>query len=261
MKAILDEVKLNKLAPSIFSTGGSEHVSSKYGFIPTINVVRGLSQAGFHPIYAGQSKTRIEGRKDFVRHIMRFRHESTMDSKDLIPEIVLVNSHDGSTSYQLRAGIYRCVCSNGLIVGDEMFSRRVKHQGDVIERVVGAANDLIEIVPLSVKKAQEWKEIPLTLEQKVLYSRSAMMLKWEGDQDQFPVKPNQILAPRRTEDTNNDLWTTFNIVQENIIRGGVRYKTEENRRQRTRAVNSVSENVRLNTALWTLTEKMAQLAK
>lgn len=262
MTQILSEVQLMKNAPSVFATGGSEHVSSKYGFIPTIEVVRGLRTAGFHPVMASQSRTRIEGRESYVKHVMRFRHESNIDlaKKDgMLGEIVLMNSHDGTTSYQLRAGIYRLVCSNGLIVGDDFFCRRVKHQGQVVDRVVEAANDLIEIVPISVEKVKEWQGIELNREQQVVYAQTAMGLKWDGEE--FPITPNQVLDPRRGADLGKDVWTTFNVVQENIIRGGVRYRTENGSRMRTRPVNSVGENVRLNTALWSLTEKMAELAK
>jgi len=259
MTQFISEVQLMKAAPSVFATGGSEHVSSRYGFIPTIEVVRGLRTSGFHPVMAAQSRTRIEGRESFVKHVMRFRHETAVEKGGVLPEIVLVNSHDGTTSYQLRAGIYRLVCSNGMIVGDEMFCRRVKHQGDVVERVVEAANDLIEIVPISVEKAKQWQGIELNREMQVAYAQTAMALKWDGEE--FPITPNQVLDPRRSADQKNDLWTTFNVVQENVIRGGVRYRTEAGSRMRTRPVNSVGENVRLNTALWTLTEKMAELAK
>jgi hypothetical protein len=258
MTAYLNEIELARRVPSIFAAGGSEHVSQRYGFIPTIDVVRGLGNSGFRPVMATQSRTRIDGRESFVKHIMRFRHESALEKVGVIPEIVLVNSHDGTTSYQLRAGVFRIVCGNGLIAGAETFCRRVRHQGDVVNRVVEAANDLIEIVPISVEKAVEWKGIELKREEAVAYAQSAMALKWDGEE--FPVTPDQILTPRRTADQNTDLWTAFNVVQENIVRGGIRYKTEAGSRMKTRAVNSVGENVRLNTALWTLTEKMAQLS-
>lgn len=261
MTTFLSEVQLNKLVPSVFATGGAARVSEKYGFIPTIEVVRGLEKSGFKPVAAFQSKTRNEDKKNHVKHVMRFRHETAVEKGGVLPEIVMVNSHDGSSSYQLRAGVYRLVCSNGLIVGDEIFCRRVKHQGDVINAVVEAASDLIEIVPISVTKALDWQSVNLKPEQKVAFAQAAMSLRWDKEEEEFPLTPNQILAPRRSADDKNDLWTTFNVVQENIIRGGSRYRTEAGSRMKTRAVNSVNENVRLNTALWTLTEKMAELAR
>lgn len=267
MSQFLDEVQLQKYVPSIFATGGASNVSQKYGFIPTIEVVRGLRTAGFHPVKASQVKNRTEERRDFGKHLIRFRHESNLAATKgdgLFSEIVLVNSHDGSTSYQLRAGVYRLVCSNGLIVGDDCFSRRIKHHGNVVEKVVEAANDLIEISPISVTKAKEWSEIPLQLEHKIAFAEAAATLKWnpqEIDEKPFSQISKGLLTPKRYDDHKNDLWTTFNVIQENMIQGGVRYRTDAGSRQRTREVGSVSENVRLNTSLWMLTEKMAELAR
>jgi hypothetical protein len=267
MSQFLDEVQLAKMVPSVFASGGASNTSSRYGFIPTIEVIRALRTAGFHPVKAQQTKSRLEERQEFGKHLIRFRHESNLASTKgdgLFSEIVMINSHDGSTSYQLRAGIYRLVCSNGLIVGDDCFERRVKHQGNVVEKVVEAANDLIEITPISVTKAREWEGIELQQDHKLAFAEAAAMLKWDQSQmDEKPLKQisQGLLSPRRYDDKKNDLWTTFNVIQENMIHGGVRYRTDAGSRQRTREVGSVSENVRLNTSLWALTEKMAQLAR
>lgn len=259
MTSFLNEIQLARLTPSVFAQGGSENTSSRYGFIPTIDCVRGLEKAGFRPVRAMQSKTRIAGRETHAKHIIRFRREGINEVGGMYPEIVMVNSHDGSTSYQLRAGLFRLVCLNGMIVGDDVFCRRIRHQGDVVTQVVEAANDLIEIAPLSVRKAEEWKQIELRPEAKQVFAETAAMLKW--DQENLAIHPSRLLEPRRMADKKDDLWTTFNVIQENLIRGGIRYRNENHQRQSTREVKSVTENVRLNTALWTLTEKMAELVK
>lgn len=260
MLNFLDEVQLNKVAPSIFAKQESDFVSDKYKFIPTIEILRGLKTSGFHPVLAMQSRTRLENRKNFAKHIVRFRHESAkIELGGIIPEIVLVNSHDGSSSYQLRAGVYRLICANGMIVGDETFCTRIHHKGNVVEKVVEAANELIEVVPISVRTAIEWQGIELKKEQREVFAQVAATMKWE--EDNLPVSTQNLLTPRRQADKGTDLWTTFNVIQENMLRGGIRYLTDDGARQRTREVGSVGENVRLNTALWSLTEKMAQLAK
>jgi hypothetical protein len=267
MNTFLDEVQLKKIVPSVFATGGASNTSDRYGFIPTIDVIRGLRNAGFMPVKASQTRSRSEDGREFGKHLIRFRHESNwaVSKEDgMFPEIVLMNSHDGSSSYQLRAGIYRLVCSNGLIVGNDVFCRRIKHQGDVVHKVVGAATDLIEISPISVRKANEWSEVKLLPEHKQVFAETAAMLKW--DKEVIDAKPfakisEGLLNPRRYQDHKDDLWTTFNVIQENMIQGGVRYRTDAGSRQKTREVGSVTENVRLNTSLWALTEKMAELAK
>jgi hypothetical protein len=160
----------------------------------------------------------------------------------------------------LTGGIYRLVCGNGLIVGNPLFSRSVIHKGNAIEKVLEAATDLIEISPISVKTIKEWEKIELSDKQKEIYSESAKMLKWDKDEE-INILPSQLLRSRRYEDKKNDLWTTFNVIQENIIKGGLRYrKSNDKRLNSTRGTSSITENVRLNTALWNLTEKMAELA-
>ncbi len=260
MTTFLNLDQLQKKCPSIFAQKGRDDTSCKYGFIPTLSVIQGLEKEGFYPVKAAQ-----QGKADYAKHMIRFRHHSYDHNNQLFlndaifPEIILVNSHDRSSSYQLRAGIYRLVCSNGLVAGTDMFLRKVRHSGQVIEKVVGAANDLLEVFPLSITKVEEWKEIDLNPEMKKVFAETAIGLKW--DTDNIPVKSEQLLIPQRRADTNNDLWTTYNVIQENMIKGGIRYRNPEGEKNKTRAVNSIAENVRLNTALWSLTEKMAELLK
>ena len=256
---IISEDQLRKQAPSIFALQAHEKTSSKYSLIPTIECVRGLEKAGFYPVKVQESNCRNKDNKPFAKHVIRFRKEGMVQVGGNVPEIVMINSHNGLSSYQLRAGIYRLVCANGLVVGNDMFYRSVRHQGEVISKVVESANEIIEIMPDAIEITENWKGITLNIEQKRIYAHSAAMLKW--DANEIEVVPERLLSPRRREDTNSDLWTTFNAVQENIIRGGVGYYNSESRRRgSTRAVNSVNENSRLNTALWNLTEKMASLA-
>lgn len=253
----LTEDRLARLVPSIFAEGGADSTSSRYSFIPTINVVRGLQQAGFQPIFATQSRTRIDGREGYVKHMLKFRHIHATEQSGVLPEITLINAHDGSSSYQLRASLFRMVCANGLIVASEYFTRKIRHSGEVVGKVVEAASELIDVLPLSVERVQEWQGIELNRDQQLAFASTALQLKWE--KDQAPVNEAEILVPKRIADNRRDLWSTFNVVQENMIRGGIRYETKNGSTFRTRGVNSVGENVRLNTALWTLTEKMAEL--
>ncbi len=255
----LDTHQLKKLIPSAFSEQAHEQASNKYGFIPTSKVIEGLGDAGFHPIKAWQTNCRNRENIPFTKHLIRFRKDGLEPINGIIPEIILVNSHDCTTSYQIRGGAYRLVCQNGLIVGSDLFKRSIKHQGDVTEKVISSASDIIEIFPKAVKIANEWKSIELSPKQKIAFAESALLLKWPNRE--LDVNPDYLTYPKRDADCSNDLWTTFNIIQEKLIKGGVKYRTPEAYRpeNRTRPVNSVSENVRLNTALWCLTEKMAEL--
>jgi len=257
---IITETQLNHIAPSVFSTKSHENTSSKYAVIPTIDCVRGLEKAGFYPVKVQESNCRDKDNKPFARHMIRFRREGTIEVGGNVPEIVMINSHDGKSSYQLRAGIYRLVCANGLVVGNDMFYRSVRHQGDVISKVVESAVEIIEIMPKAIEISKEWKGITLNHEERKIYAESAALLKW--DKGEIELNSESLLDRRRYADYGDDLWSTFNAVQENLIRGGVRYYNSASRTRRsTRGVNSVTENSRLNTSLWNLTARMASMAK
>lgn len=263
MTTFLTQDQLRDKAPSIFTKTAFEKTGSAYEVISTKEVLNALFDMGFGVTKAMETNPRKKERVGFSKHMLRLRRRNEEQINGFYPEVVLINSHDGSTAYQLRAGIYRMVCSNGMIVGDELFTHKVRHQGDVVERVAGACNDIIEVFPTAVKTVKEWQEIELSPEQQQVYASSAKMLKWNTTEDAtVEVETQTLLRPRRFDDKKNDLWTTFNVVQENMIKGGVITRNKETRqRRKSRGVNSVYENTRLNTALWTLTNQMASLAK
>ena len=78
-----------------------------------------------------------------------------------------------------------------------------------------------------------------------------------------PIKAEQLLFPRRHEDCADDLWTVWNVVQENAIKGGLRGVGHDDlgrpRRVKSRAVSGIDQDIKLNKALWLLGERMAEL--
>jgi hypothetical protein len=105
------------------------------------------------------------------------------------------------------------------------------------------------------------KEIPLTPAMADAYAEAALSLRYDTEEKAAPVPVAQVLEPRRAVDNSPDLWSTFNRVQENLVRGGLSATAAHGRRNRTRAINGIDQNVRLNRALWTLSERMAELVK
>lgn len=256
--------QLQRVAPSIFATEAHESRGERYAYIPTSNVVEGLRNEGFLPMAVGQSRVRDAGKREHTKHLIRFRHESQLNpavGQD-VPEIVLVNSHDGTSSYQLMGGIYRLVCSNGLIIGNTSSEVRIRHSGrDIIRDVIEGSYRVIEDIKAVAPKVEAFKSLVLDPRQQLAFAEAALDLRWDRDENgnsSAPVTPERMLAVRRWDDRGTDLWTTYNRVQENVIRGGLRGVGSTGRRMSTRAVSSVSENVRLNKALWTLTERLAE---
>src|SRR6266496_3515852 len=97
----LDQIRT--VAPSVFATKPYAAMSEKYRFFETSYVVEALMREDFAVARAQQSRSRIEGKGEYTKHLLRFRHASQAESavQSVIPEIVLVNSHDGSSTYHL----------------------------------------------------------------------------------------------------------------------------------------------------------------
>jgi hypothetical protein len=255
-------------APSIFATQAREDVSEKYQFIPTLSIVEKLRSEGLFPVRASQSLSRTEGGESFAKHMIRFRPiaylESAYDLYEEYPEIVLVNSHDRSSGYQLSAGIFRKVCSNGMIAQSGDFGTvSVRHSGNIIDDVIEGTFSIIESIPQVLEGVERLKAITLTEPERIAFAETAIQLRYPLDSagnDTAPISAEQLIAPRRWSDgSKKDLWTTFNSVQENFIKGGVNGRGTTGKRMTTRAIKSVTEDVRLNKSLWALADKVRQL--
>lgn len=258
----LDNDELIKMAPSIFAPQAHDSRSQRYAYIPTMDIITGMRSEGFIPVKVSQAKARDEDRKGYCKHLIRFRREDQMASTEA-REVVLVNSHDGSSGFRLMAGIYRLVCANGLIVGQSDHEIRVRHSGDAVSKVIEGAYSVVKDFDRVGAQIEGMKALTLQPEQKQAFARAALALRFE-EPENCGILPEQILRPRRSADTPSDLWTTFNVAQENIIRGGLHgRKFDANGHRKnvsTRTVNGIDQSVALNRGLWVLAEEMRKLA-
>ena len=256
-------------APSALATRPYDAMSTKYGFVLTLGVIEAMIASGFQPFSATQSRTRIVGKGDFTKHMLRFRHADVgpLVVGDVIPEVVLVNSHDGTSAYKLIAGLYRLVCSNGMLVSDgEIDSINVAHKGNIVQDVLDGSHRLIAETQKSIGTVRNWTQLQLTDGEAHAFAESAHSLRFADADGKVttPITPTQLLEPRRREDVGNDLWRTFIRIQENALKGGMSaiQRDAEGRRVRrvtTREIKGIDGNVNLNRALWTLGERMAAL--
>lgn len=267
----LSTERLQKLVPSAFATTPYYKQSSRYAFIPTSSVIDGMRQAGFLPVMASQSSTRIADKKDFTKHMIRFRAQQSLNASaivgDSVLEAVLINSHDGTSRYKLMCGIFRFVCSNGMVVADSLLeSINIRHTGNVIDEVIAGSNHILSEAPKVMGRIEAWKQITLAPVEQKLLADGAHALRFPVDEETGKsttlITPDMLLTTRRYDDNGQDLWSTFNRIQENTIKGfRTSVRTETGRRQRAtaRAVRSIDGDVKLNRALWALAERMAEL--
>jgi Domain of unknown function (DUF932) len=258
--AISDE-ELRCLAPSIFASQPIEGVSNRYSFLPTSSILKGMRENGWVPVRAEQQSVRNEARRGFQKHLIRFariEHLDTWEKNQVRPEVVLLNSHDKSSAYQLHCGLFRLVCSNGLVVADATFQRiSIKHSGFNPDSVIEASFKVLGAVPDIMKKVQLFQDRILTDAERLALATGAATYRWE-DPSKAPVKASMLLNARRYGDDAKDLWTTLNTVQENIIRGGQRdysrRRLHGRRMPKSRAIKGIDEDMKLNKALWQMAE-------
>lgn len=265
--SFLENDQLARYAPSIFAEMPHSSRSQRYAYIPTIKVVDALRNEGFAPVKVQVARVRQDDRRGFEKHMIRFRRVDSLAGGtvgDVFPEVVLVNSHDGSTSYILESGLFRLVCSNGLVVGHGVSeSVRIRHQGNVISDVIEGSFRVLEQSKQAIEVADRWSQIKLAPPEQTALAIGAHHLRFADAAGvvETPIQPDQLLRPRRMADDGADLWTVFNRIQENAVKGGLRGTAVDTngrrRRVSTREVKGIDGNLNLNRALWKMAEAMA----
>ncbi|MDR7267842.1 hypothetical protein J2X20_000471 [Pelomonas saccharophila] len=262
----LTEDQMRAAAPSIFAAGKHVSRSERYTYIPTIDVLRGLRKEGFEPFMVAQGSSRVEGKTEFTKHMIRMRHAGQVQTKPEANEIILINSHDGASSYQMLAGMFRFVCCNGLVVGDVVDDIRIPHKGNIQDEVIEGAFRVLDEFEKVATHAEAMKALQLEPPEEIAFATAALALRFgervveeTGGHRPAPVTAQQLIQARRPEDAGHSLWTTFQRVQENVIRGGQPGRSAQGRRLHTRPVGSIDRGVSLNRALWMLAEEMHKI--
>ncbi|WP_261540121.1 DUF932 domain-containing protein [Burkholderia multivorans] len=255
----LSDDQIHRVAPSIFAEAPHESRSPRYAYIPTATVLTELRKEGFHPFMVTQTRTRHEDRRDYTKHMIRLRHASQINARGEANEIILLNSHDGTSSYQMLAGMFRFVCSNGLVCGDTVADVRVPHKGDVAGQVIEGAYQVLHGFDRALESRESMQAITLDEGEAEVFARAALSLKYDDPDKPAPITESKILMPRRFDDRRPDLWSVFNRTQENLTKGGLHGRSANGRRQQTRPVQGIDSDIRLNRALWLLADGLRQL--
>ncbi|MEX3859666.1 DUF932 domain-containing protein [Paraburkholderia sp. BR10923] len=254
----LTDDEIARVAPSVFANEPHASRSARYAYIPTSKVLDGLRKEGFEPFMVAQGRCRVEGKEDFTKHMLRLRHADQIAGSEA-NEIVLINSHDGTSSYQMLAGLLRFVCANGMVCGDILQDIRIKHTGDIVHEVIEGAHTVLDGFGLIRDVTEEMKSIRLLPAEQGVLANAALVARYEDRNLPRPIEVGDVLRARRWEDRDDSLWATFNRIQENIIRGGVQGRNAQGRRMTTRPVQAIDSDVKINRALWTLAQGMAEI--
>jgi hypothetical protein len=234
----------------------------RFRAVPTATAIQALADAGYTTVQAQGMRSRSRVANPYGKHLIRMRHNGVDTVGDSVPEVVLLNANDGSSSLRLLAGLYRLVCANGLIVATAQIAAiTIRHSSPrlVAESVRDAAADIAARTALIGPTVAAWQALPMPIVDQEKFAREAMTLR--GIPSDSPIRPYQVIGARRTEDLAENLWTVFNRVQENLSRPGIaatRVREDGSRRRISlRALRNVPQTVNFNTKLWELADRYA----
>ena len=249
----LSQNELRELVPSAFATTQSKNVSNKYTFISTATVLDDMSKLGWKPFNASQRKSRKSQDAMFTKHLIRLRNDDVGKVGDSVPEVVLTNSHDGRNAFTLHAGLFRLVCSNGLVIADTTFEQvKIKHQWYSFDEIRKIMDGMLEVVPKVIIHQQKLNLINLSDEQQVDFASKALLTRYPKGNENLNVE--DLLSPVRQGDRGDELWKIFNVVQEKLIKGGLVFNNKKEKMQKLRPIINIDRRIDVNKKLWELTE-------
>ena len=255
MKTTMTNSEVNKL-------GLSEH----YSFVPTINVVNDLRALGFECVDATQVKARKKTTNGYQKHMLTFENPKyKVEGAEEYPQLLLTNSHDGGNAFTLSAGIFRMICSNGLVIKTEDYgTARLVHKGYSFEAVQELVKDFEETMSNVISKITAMKRVQLTKAQQIEFAKQAALLRFTAksyneDNISDVVDIDGLLNVDRKEDAGNGLYEVFNRVQESLVQGKYLYasngkvKDADTKTRKARPIKNFKQSISVN-------QKLSELA-
>jgi hypothetical protein len=235
-----------------------------------VDVIEDLSKFGWDIYDVAQQKSKTS--PDTTRHLVRFRHKDfgAVGLKGNIPEILFVNSHDRTSALTFHVGIFRLICSKGLVVADKTFDKfRVRHSGTKFSEVKAMITEITANLPKVFTTINKFEHVILNEEAQREFAMKAFAVRFP---EYIDIKTNlvdfnkvnknvavdEILKAVRPEDNGADLWRVYNRVQEHIMKGGFQHIGENNKSKATRPISNIRLNVLINKGIWSLAEEFAQ---
>ena len=255
----LTKDQIRNSSPLVFADAPTNpDVSKKYLFVNTETIIDDLEKLGWLPVQAAQRKGRKEGGTIFSKHMVAFQNPeikiTSADGDDAFPRILLTNSHDGMQAFKFSVGIFRLVCSNGLVVADEQFSDfKIKHKGYTFGELRNVVRQAVEDLPNRVQVMNDMKNRILTQEEKNKLALDAMLIRAGVDNLEYDAETiEDILEPKRKADAGDDLWRVFNVVQEKITQGDFHAALTGAKVRKVRKIKSFEKDLKVNKELFKL---------
>ena len=257
----MEQVKKN--APQAFATTPKPGVSERYLFLPTSRIIEDMRRLGWQVGSASSARHRNVVQAEYGSHVIKFFHPDVYlkDQKGNIESyinVVVMNNHTGTGSFKFEVGIFRLVCSNGLIIKDkDMGTFNLRHKGYSFEQLQGTLNQVLERLPDVVGKINEYNSILLTAEQQYDFAAKAIQLRTGEERMPTARELDDFLAATRKEDEGDSLWVVLNRIQESVIGGGYYAVNASGKLRKAKSIRNIQKDIKLNQQLWELASEYA----
>lgn len=235
---------LRQRVPAIFTKTPSPKVSNRYSFADSEYYLQKFIDADWF-IHSARQVSKSE----YAPHQVILRNKDIATVGDLLPQLIFTNSHNGIKKMTMDTGIYRLVCSNGLVVPTSITqSLSIKHidLGDSTTDTI--VNSFYEKIPIIMNNIDRMRNKILTNDEIDNFTYNALQIRFINA---VGININDVVKPLRLEDNSDDLWTVFNVVQEKIIRGGIQLPSKRH----SKPINNFVNDNDINTKLWQLAEQ------
>ena len=256
----LTKEQVAAVCPQAFASKPSNNVSDKYVFVNTESIMDDMQALGWYPVSAKQRKPRPGVHTRFSSHMIIFQNpdlQITSEEEKLAPSIILINSHDGTRTFQFRMGIYRLVCSNGLVIPEEEYtSFRIRHMGYTFDQLKESMTKAVERISEKVQVINQMIEKQLTEQEQMDLALRALLIR-SGVNTETVEAPKyseeslkEVLRPTREEDKGDNLWVVFNRIQEAVTRGGFRVGVDGEKARPLNKIKSFEKDFKVNEELF-----------
>ena len=268
----LTSCQIRANSPAVYAHDYAEDLSSKYGNFNSAQAIEIMNDYGYGVTQAAQVQGRTETANLHGQHLMafakRFKADATPEQQ---PEIIFYNSHDGKSSMKLFAGVYRFICSNGIIAGEGFDQRMIHYKNnldnfeDILKYTASKLEDISQLT-------HNMKNITPEPDQVFEFACAALNTRYDSETVDIDARTrnvytgrtiDDVLTPTRVEDEAHDAWTIFNRVQESVMRGGMpvigdrkRYGRNFQGYKQAKPITSIKQNVDVNRKLWDIAQEV-----
>ena len=252
LQKFLTEDEIRQRCPLVFATSPTNSkVSEKYTVANTYTVIQDMEKLGWKVVRAAQRRATKKSSGRFSYHMVALQNPDIKITKQVdggeeivecFPQIILTNSHDGLSCFQFRVGLYRCICSNGLVISDaELSEFKIRHIYYSFENLRAVVVRILEALPSKVERMSQMSNVLLSEDQKLDFAKKALSIRKGVKEEELQADEEtykDLLTPVRKEDEGSSLWNVYNVLQEKIVKGGYTTAEEGKKARKVRKVTS-----------------------